>query len=135
MARKTKLSPEHRRKIGQAQIGNKRALGNSFKLTQEQKDKIQMSKLGKPRPDLLGNKLAVGHKASRTKAKHGSRAFYIKIFGIIKECERCKSKKNLEIHHIDRNRRNNVKENLMPLCKSCHRKLHWSIRKSKHAAS
>ena len=41
-----------------------------------------------------------------------------------KKCFTCKSKKNIEIHHKDFNRKNNEIENLVPLCCSCHMKLH-----------
>lgn len=39
-------------------------------------------------------------------------------------CERCGSTKNLCAHHKDRNRKNNVEENIETLCKSCHQKEH-----------
>ena len=42
----------------------------------------------------------------------------------IEKCEKCGSKKNLLVHHIDENRMHNVKENLMVLCKKCHQNLH-----------
>lgn len=40
------------------------------------------------------------------------------------KCERCGSTLNLCVHHRDRNRFNNVPENLETLCKSCHQKEH-----------
>lgn len=43
---------------------------------------------------------------------------------IIEKCELCGSTKNLVVHHIDHNRRNNSKENLMVLCKKCHQEHH-----------
>lgn len=39
-------------------------------------------------------------------------------------CNRCGSKRNLEVHHRNHNQRNNKIENLEILCKSCHRKHH-----------
>ena len=33
--------------------------------------------------------------------------------------------KNLDIHHIDKNKKNNNIDNLIPLCKKCHGKLHF----------
>lgn len=45
-----------------------------------------------------------------------------------KACERCKTKKNLLVHHKDRNRYNNVIGNLETLCKSCHHKEHNRVR-------
>ena len=39
-------------------------------------------------------------------------------------CSVCGSHQNLDIHHIDRNWRNNSLENLICLCRSCHIKTH-----------
>ena len=33
-------------------------------------------------------------------------------------------RKAKNIHHINQNRKDNNKENLLPLCKSCHTKIH-----------
>ena len=41
-----------------------------------------------------------------------------------KSCEICKSKINLIVHHKDRNRTNNKKDNLITLCSSCQAKEH-----------
>jgi 5-methylcytosine-specific restriction endonuclease McrA len=46
------------------------------------------------------------------------------------ECEKCKTKNNLAIHHIDSNPKNNSPENLMTLCNSCHMKWHWAYGKN-----
>lgn len=35
-------------------------------------------------------------------------------------CTRCGSAKNIIIHHVDRNKKNNSLENLITLCKACH---------------
>ena len=40
-----------------------------------------------------------------------------------KDCYFC-SKKAVNIHHIDENRKNNSEENKLNLCKGCHNKLH-----------
>lgn len=37
-----------------------------------------------------------------------------------KECALCKWKYSLDVHHIDRNRKNNEKQNLIPLCQNHH---------------
>ena len=48
-------------------------------------------------------------------------------------CKRCGYKEfscSVDIHHIDENRKNNNKENLIPLCANCHHGLHkkkWAI--------
>lgn len=39
-------------------------------------------------------------------------------------CEKCQSSHELQVHHIDRNWKNNEPENLMTLCASCHAKEH-----------
>ena len=42
-----------------------------------------------------------------------------------KECWACGATSiYLELHHIDGDKRNNTKENLVTLCKSCHTKIH-----------
>ena len=40
------------------------------------------------------------------------------------KCEECGSIKNIDVHHIDGDRNNNVPENLELLCRSCHVKKH-----------
>jgi hypothetical protein len=47
--------------------------------------------------------------------------------GLIEACERCgynEVKQILGIHHIDQNRKNNKKENLMVVCPMCHSLIH-----------
>lgn len=39
-------------------------------------------------------------------------------------CSICLSKKNLVVHHLDKNRKNNKMSNLILLCRSCHAKVH-----------
>lgn len=40
-------------------------------------------------------------------------------------CKICKKESRLEIHHVDGNRRNNENENLISICASCHKKIHY----------
>jgi len=40
------------------------------------------------------------------------------------QCVACASTSNIVVHHKDADRENNDLENLVPLCKSCHRALH-----------
>lgn len=40
-------------------------------------------------------------------------------------CQTCNGRRNLDLHHIDCNPRNNDPANVMTLCRSCHRKWHW----------
>ena len=46
----------------------------------------------------------------------------------IKNCEICGSAKNIELHHKDFNRKNNVRDNIAIVCKSCHSKIHNKIK-------
>ena len=43
-------------------------------------------------------------------------------------CEKCKKIRALQIHHKDRNRKNNHISNLKILCRVCHRKEHYRIK-------
>lgn len=48
--------------------------------------------------------------------------------GLLKSCERCaydEIVQILQIHHRDRNRHNNVVENIEVLCPNCHAAEHW----------
>ena len=42
------------------------------------------------------------------------------------KCEICGNIKNLDIHHKDKNWKNNSLDNLKCLCRSCHTKIHKS---------
>lgn len=44
-------------------------------------------------------------------------------------CELCGSKRNLNVHHKDKNHQNNSTNNLMVLCRSCHVNLHLEEKK------
>lgn len=50
------------------------------------------------------------------------REFAFKHLG--KSCMLCNSGRNLTIHHKDKNRNNNLLENLTVVCRSCHQKIH-----------
>jgi len=41
------------------------------------------------------------------------------------ECGECGKKESLDVHHKDRDYKNNEPSNLETLCHSCHMKLHW----------
>lgn len=58
----------------------------------------------------------------RVSASYGLQA--ANRLGIEKVCSICGTTENIHIHHKDRDRRNNEKENLMPLCRTCHDKYH-----------
>lgn len=44
-------------------------------------------------------------------------------------CAICGSTERLQVHHWDKNIRNNSPENLETLCATCHMKLHWRLRR------
>lgn len=44
-------------------------------------------------------------------------------------CAICGSTEHLQVHHLDRNIKNNSPSNLETLCQSCHMKLHWRLRR------
>lgn len=46
-----------------------------------------------------------------------------------KECEGCKARTFLQLHHKDQNVDNNEESNLLLLCRDCHRFIHKQIRK------
>ena len=45
----------------------------------------------------------------------------------IKYCENCSNDKNLEVHHIDGNYKNNNINNLIKLCSTCHKQYHLKM--------
>lgn len=44
-------------------------------------------------------------------------------------CHLCKSPKKIHVHHIDGNRNNNTKYNWIPICRSCHTRIHVLVDK------
>lgn len=43
-------------------------------------------------------------------------------------CKICNKNNNLVVHHIDENKKNSKKENLITLCRQCHAKIHNTIK-------
>ena len=77
--------------------------------------------VGKLKPNKCGNK------HPRWKGGSSPRKF-------LKDgCELCGSKKNLLVHHKDKDRHNNNLSNLQTLCESCHNKVHNNVRNFKEA--
>jgi 5-methylcytosine-specific restriction endonuclease McrA len=71
------------------------------------------------------NKARNQHKISPNKSNNFRRFWFRR--GIIKKCEKCgydEVKEILGIHHIDGNRENNIRENLMVVCPNCHSLIH-----------
>ena len=44
-------------------------------------------------------------------------------------CEKCGEIDNLDVHHIDRNIKNNLRENLKVYCHKCHMNIHLELRR------
>jgi len=42
------------------------------------------------------------------------------------ECANCESNEGIEVHHLNGDREDSDVENLLPLCRHCHRRLHRS---------
>jgi len=76
---------------------------------------------GSKSPSWKGNKATRGTGHSRA----------IKLFRILKACERCGGKKNLERHHKDGNPLNNHKSNIAILCHVCHMTIDGRMEKIK----
>lgn len=102
------LTEEWKRKIGEANKGNipwHKGLHHST----ETKNKISQSQSGENGHNWKGGKIDYWLKELKLKYT---------------ECVLCKSKKYLEMHHIDCNRDNNNRSNLIILCRKCHRWWH-----------
>jgi DNA polymerase III alpha subunit len=50
-----------------------------------------------------------------------------KLKAMFKVCQRCKKKPYQETHHIDGDHENHEWENLLPVCRSCHKQLHLKM--------
>ena len=57
------------------------------------------------------------------------RAFKRIIHQFFVICEECKKRKAFQIHHIDKNKRNNEEDNLLFLCHICHHNIHHPQKK------
>jgi hypothetical protein len=67
-------------------------------------------------------KLHPAYKNGSGKYDYRQRLKTIEVRG--NSCEICGKTKNINVHHIDMNPKNNNKNNLQVLCCSCHRKIH-----------
>ena len=78
-------------------------------------EKISQSKIGKKNPNWKGGV---------DNSEYLQRIVYKKN-DKLKMCEHCKSKKYIQLHHKDKNQKNNIISNIKILCASCHRKEHY----------
>jgi 5-methylcytosine-specific restriction endonuclease McrA len=69
--------------------------------------------------------IKIGHTNQEYRPAHAS-AYHIayQILGREKRCEICGSSRNIDVHHIDHDYRNNTIDNIMILCRRCHIKIH-----------
>jgi hypothetical protein len=70
------------------------------------------------------------HRKMKEKSIRKAKNRRIKMLNLTKEkdhCFFCKKTDKLDIHHIDKDTKNNSKENLMLLCRGCHKKLHGRV--------
>lgn len=56
---------------------------------------------------------------------NGYRERALRVYG--NKCKCCGKNGRIDIHHIDVNRTNNSIKNLVPVCRSCHKSIHYRI--------
>ena len=118
----------------------------SYERTAVHREKMASSLAGKPKPWLVGRKRPQHSKVmkgwwteERRAAKreemlrrvgnpnaryHGLGKLGNKLKAAIGHCELCDSTKRLDIHHKDRNKKNQALSNLQVLCRRCHMREH-----------
>ncbi len=68
----------------------------------------------------------------RSKSVHSGREVAQRWFPLPELCERCKKAPPIDRHHIDGNTHNNVRDNLMMLCRRCHQIVDGRLGRLKH---
>jgi len=103
--------------------------------SEETKRKLRMANLGSKNP-MFGRKISERHKkiisssvaGVNNPSWKGGSSIYRKLafeeYRMEKKCETCGSLKLIDVHHIDKDKYNNKKENLQILCRSCHTRHH-----------
>ncbi len=113
--KKPLMSEATKKKISKANKGRKRPDLVKFNKT------YWKGKKKPPMSETVRKKISIGH----TKKEPGTttyRKWGFELYG--KKCSRCFLTEKLIVHHKDGNRKNNIRENLMVLCGSCHAKEH-----------
>lgn len=107
-------------RLGDLKIGNRLAtngirtgLASTPEKEATRRERIRLSKLGNKNPNWKGHE--VGDSGARRRAR---------VIYLDKVCEICGSTKQVAVHHIDRDIRNNNAKNHRLLCNSCHGRLH-----------
>jgi hypothetical protein len=106
-------------KIRKAQLGKIKTIEHRKNLSKTKKQLFQEGKL------VSWNKGLTKETDNRIKWKVKKQSLF--------NCEICDSNQFVELHHKDFNHGNNIKENLIFLCRTCHQSLHrkylWEHRK------
>lgn len=136
-------SDEHKQKLSIANSGKNNPM---FGKIMSRKTREKMSIAQKNRSKELELKMAIGRMKCRTdnycdawsdlEYKKDCRKNYCEICGIKEKKTKGKDGRlfsNLVLHHKDLNGKNCNPDNLPTLCRSCHAKLHQSLRKQKGA--
>ena len=93
--------------------------------------RISLSLKGRPRPSIRGH----NHWAWTGGDGHIDPDFLLIRLDILKRdghCQSCGATEKLLVHHRDRNKFNSIPENLIVLCRGCHRRLHNVVSAKKH---
>ena len=106
------------------------------KISKETRKKISLSLIDKKLSIEHRKNLSISHIGIQAGNNHpqwkgGKERYHCKIANsVYKEhhiniiCEKCSLPSNIQIHHKDRNRKNNNIDNLQALCRKCHASLH-----------
>ena len=90
------------------------------KETDKRVAKYAKTKNGKKNPKISERYKGKGNPNYKNGIRTGKRM----ILEVNKICQECGSDERLEVHHKDKNRKNNNLNNLQLLCRSCHSKQH-----------
>jgi len=113
-----KFSKEARKRMSEGHKGYKAGKETRKKMSESQK-KHKVTKQTR-------NKISESQKGSKSIHWKGGDDKYWrnKLKETFKDCVLCKGKRKLEMHHKDKNRSNNERNNLIILCETCHRVWH-----------
>lgn len=126
MAGKKHLTEEHKRKIGEANMGKKSWCAGK-KMSPEFGEKIRKTHLERGIcPSELCRQKCVEATTKDRSAPGTYRKIAFEKLGLERKCEFCGSDYQICIHHEDRDKSNNCRGNIIILCKPCHTSLHFS---------
>lgn len=96
----------------------------SFLLSEQDDDDVICHKCGRWFEYSGGGVTAECPSCNRNTSTHYPKYWKIGLVVGGEECHACGSTDQLHVHHKDRDRENNDVDNLIPLCASCHSKVH-----------